>query len=215
MIEWLKMTTSSVETLQSTVEDYKVHIEQISYLHQETEECLKEIQDLINLEEEASISLQDIPQFDFAQRLPSVLFIGSQNCGKSTLLNVFLGKPKLLPTHENPCTSRIVRIKYSDTNYVRVLDADGNELQRKLYRNRVPEKLVVLPNRDKVVELQYIVEVGLNHPLLECGIELIDSPGRNENDALDRVVEEFITKGIVPLIVFVVDGNLQIRTPVR
>jgi hypothetical protein len=212
---------TSIETLQKTVSDYKVHIDQILALHNETVECFEEIQKLINVKNDQNPGLLpalQIPpaQFDFSKRLPSVLFIGSQNCGKSTLLNVFLQKPKLLPTHENPCTSRIVRLIYSSTNYVKLVDADMQELEMRTFKDKVPKNLVVLDSEDREdnEKLHKIVEVGLNHELLKCGIELIDSPGRNENEALDCVVEEFVEKGIVPLIVYIVDGRDQVRDKV-
>ena len=54
----------------------------------------------------------------------------------------------------------------------------------------------------------------MHHPFLKSGIELIDSPGRNENDALDDVVDEFFEKGTTPLVVYVIDGNEQLRQSV-
>ena len=51
-------------------------------------------------------------------------------------------------------------------------------------------------------------------PFLKSGIELIDSPGRNENDALDDVVDTFFEKGTTPLIVYIIDGNQQLRQSV-
>lgn len=212
---------SSVEALQKTISDYKVHIEQISALHKETARCFEEIQNLINEENDQNPGLLPalkIPQFDFSKRLPSVLFIGSHNCGKSTLINVFLRENKLLPTKETPCTSRIVRVVYSPDKYVRLMDADMNEVEKKSFGKggKVVEKFVVLEgsSREDSEMLQHIVEIGIDHKLLECGIQLIDSPGRHENKALDRVVEEFIDKGVVPLIVYIVDGNYQLRDKV-
>lgn len=211
------MATVSIQSLQTVVTNYKVHTKQISELHQQTQECLNEIQDLINVEDQNPFHLQNLPQFDFAERLPCVLFIGSQNSGKSRLLNVFLERANLLPVHQTPCTSRIVRVLHSDSNYARVIDTDGNELDKKEFRKNVPKKFVVLKDgqREEASRLQCVVEVGLNHPLLESGIEFIDSPGRNENAALNHVVEEFVKKGVVPLIVYVIDGNFHIRQKVR
>ncbi|XP_031573993.1 uncharacterized protein LOC116307815 [Actinia tenebrosa] len=209
---------SSLETLQKTISEYKDHIEQISALHKETAQCFENIQNLINEENDQNPGLLpalQIPQFDFTKRLPSVLFIGSHNCGKSTLINVFLRKHKLLPTEETPCTSRIVRVVYSSENYVKLVDADMNEVEKISFGKnaKVPNKFIVLQgsSREDSEALQHLVEVGIDHKLLECGVQLIDSPGRNENEALDRVVEEFIKEGVVPLIVYIVDGKNQLR----
>ncbi|KAK3712989.1 hypothetical protein QZH41_014110, partial [Actinostola sp. cb2023] len=209
-------TSTKTASLQRAVCNYKSHIAQITDLRKETKKCLDEIQSIINLErkkELAEHAVLHIPDSDLSNRLPSVLFIGSQNCGKSSLLNVFLRESNLLPTDETPCTSRIVRIVYSANNYTKTVDPKTNQARVKPFKRKVAKDLIVLKGDDRQDsdQLNVIVEVGLNHSLLECGIELIDSPGRNENEALDRVVEEFVQKGIVPLIVYVVDGNSHLR----
>lgn len=49
----------------------------------------------------------------------TILVVGQTNSGKSSLVNELLGGT-YLPTAEVPCTSRIVRLKYSEHNYVQV-----------------------------------------------------------------------------------------------
>ena len=49
----------------------------------------------------------------------TILFVGQTNSGKSSLVNELLGG-SFLPTAEVPCTSRIVRLKYSEQNYLKV-----------------------------------------------------------------------------------------------
>lgn len=214
---------SAKESLKKTVCDYKTHIAEITALQKDTTRCLEEIQDLIEASQRSeplfSLPKLQVPDFNVGKRLPCVLFIGTQNCGKTTLLNVFLGK-HILPTHENPCTARLVRMVHSsgNENYVTLVDSQGHKQETKTFKERVPKKYIVLKDdeRQDGEKLQTIVEVGVKGiKLLECGIELIDSPGRNENEALNRVVEEFISKGIVPLIVYVVDGNNQLQQTVR
>jgi len=62
--------------------------------------------------------------------------------------------------------------------------------------------------------LNAIVEVRLNHKLLRSGIELIDSPGKSESETLDKVLDDFLQKGTVPLFVYVIDGNYLLRDAV-
>lgn len=209
----------STESLRKAVCSYKSHIEQITEIRRETIECLQEIQKMVKLEgrkELAKLKALQLPESEVNKR-PCILFIGSQNCGKSTLINVFLRKSSLLPTDETPCTSRIVRIVYNPTNQTKVEDPTTNVQRIKSFKNKVSQSIIVLQGeaRNDNNQLKVIVEVGLNHPLLECGIELIDSPGRNENAALDQVVETFVEKGIVPLIVYVIDGNFHLREKVK
>ena len=49
----------------------------------------------------------------------TILVVGQTNSGKSSLVNELLGG-SFLPTAEVPCTSRIVRLKYSEQNYLKV-----------------------------------------------------------------------------------------------
>ena len=214
---------SAKESLKKTVCDYKTHIAEITTLQKDTTRCLEEIQGLIKASQRPeplfSLPALQVPDFNFGSRLPCVLFVGSQNCGKTTLLNVFLGR-HILPTHETPCTARLVRMVYSSghENYVTLVDSQDHRQETKTFRNSVPKKFIVLKDdeRQDGEKLKTIVEVGVKDiKLLECGIELIDSPGRNENEALDRVTEEYLNKGVVPLIVYVVDGNNQLQQTVR
>jgi len=80
----------------------------------------------------------------------------------------------------------------------------------------IPQEYVVVcdDSREQSEQLKYIVEITWNHPFLKSCIELIDSPGRNKNNALDGVVDEFFEKGTTPLVVYVIDGNEQLRQTV-
>lgn len=68
--------------------------------------------------------------------------------------------------------------------------------------------------REKSDQLRCTVEIALNHPFLKSGIELIDSPGRNENDALDEVLDDFFEKDTTPFVVHIIDGNEHLRSSV-
>lgn len=143
-----------------------------------------------------------------------MVFIGERNCGKSSIINELL-EQTYLPVHENPCTARIVRIKHADEMNARLIKADGEVVQSTediKDRRRLEEFIVVSDKeRDNSEALDATVEVGLNHDLLKSGIELIDSPGKNESDVLDRVLDDFLEKGTVPLFVYVIDGKMRLR----
>jgi len=152
------------------------------------------------------------------QKSPSVFFIGERNCGKSSIINE-LFRQTSLPVNETPCMARIVRIKYSEQSYARLVGSDGKEVRRELLRGKskkLLEQLIVVPDedRDNRSALNAIVEVGLQHELLSSGIELIDSPGKSESDALDRVLDDFLERGTVPLFVYVINGKMHLRNSV-
>ena len=205
--------------LEKAVEEFRVYSERASSLFHETVQCLEEMKAEAKLSEDAITALTSSLNMEEMKNVlkskTSVVFIGNRNCGKSSILNEVLGG-SYLPVHENPCTSRIVKISHSmGDNTVRVVDKAGEEVQPvATFTKRVPKEYVVVCDREQSEQLKYIVEIALNHPLLQSGIELIDSPGKNENDALDDVVEEFFEKGTTPLVVYVIDGNEQLRPSV-
>ena len=209
------------EKLEKAVEEFKEYSERSASLFKETVQCLEEMKAHSKLSTEAinamssSLNMAEVEQV--LKKRPSVVFIGNRNCGKSSVLNELLGG-SYLPVHETPCTSRMVKISHSiRENTIRVVDNAGVEVQPMVtFTRRVPMEYVVVPDksREKSEQLKYIVEIALNHPFLKSGIELIDSPGRNENDALDDVLDEFFERGTTPLVVYVIDGNAQLRKTV-
>ncbi len=210
------------EKLEKAVEEFKVCSERASSLFNETVQCLEEMKTQAKLSEDAinalstSLNIEEIKQA--LKKRPSVVFIGNRNCGKSAILNELLGG-SFLSVHETPCTSRIVKISNSTgENTIRVVNKTGEEvLPLTTFTKRVPKEYVVVcdEGREQSEQLKCTVEITLNHPFLKSGIELIDSPGRNENDALDDVVDTFFEKGTTPLVVYVIDGNEQLRSSVR
>lgn len=55
----------------------------------------------------------------FSEKKSTVLVVGQTNSGKSSFVNELLGG-SFMPTSEVPCTSRIVRLKFSEENYYQV-----------------------------------------------------------------------------------------------
>ena len=56
----------------------------------------------------------------YSTKKSTLLVVGQTNSGKSSFVNELLGG-SFMPTSEVPCTSRIVRLKYSEENYYQVL----------------------------------------------------------------------------------------------
>ncbi|XP_002739353.1 dual serine/threonine and tyrosine protein kinase-like [Saccoglossus kowalevskii] len=153
-----------------------------------------------------------------------IAVIGEKNCGKSSLINEMLGV-QVVPVADITCTSRIIWIKYSDTPYVSLNDQTGKEVpgsKRPLSGNDfwgdrtgrdMLKELVILKEEDrgKSACVFQTVIIGLNHELLKYGVELIDSPGRNENETLNKVVNEVISKNEIPILIYVIDGKCFLR----
>ena len=212
---------SREQSLQDAIEEFKRYSDQTTSLFKRTSTCFQEIVASIRFDDETdSQTLIPISQLDDVERelqkSPSVFFIGERNCGKSSIINELLRQTSL-PVNENPCTARIVRIKYAEQSYARLVGSDGKEVERKILTDKsLPEELIEVSDDDRENRhaLEAIVEVGLKHKLLRSGIELIDSPGKNESDVLDQVLDEFLKKGTVPLFVYVIDGDMHLRPSV-
>ena len=209
---------SREQSLQEAIEEFKRYSDRTESLFKRTSRCFQDIVANIQVDDETDTQtlipfsqLEDVEKE--LQKSPSVFFIGERNCGKSSIINELLRQTSL-PVHENPCTARIVRIKYAEQPYARLIGSDGREVKRELLtRKKLPEELIVVSDKDRENRsaLDAIVEVGLKHELLSSGIELIDSPGKSESDVLDRVLDEFLKKGTVPLFVYVIDGDMHLR----
>lgn len=209
---------SREQSLQEAIEEFKRYSDRTESLFKRTSSCFQDIVANIQVDDETDTQtlipfsqLEDVEKE--LQKSPSVFFIGERNCGKSSIINELLRQTSL-PVHENPCTARIVRIKYAEQPYARLIGSDGREVKReRLTRKKLPEELIVVSDKDRENRsaLDATVEVGLKHELLSSGIELIDSPGKSESDVLDRVLDEFLKKGTVPLFVYVIDGDMHLR----
>ena len=209
---------SREQPLQDAIEEFKRYSDRTASLFKRTSTCFQDIVANIHVDDEIDTKtlipfsqLEDVERE--LQKSPSVFFIGERNCGKSSIINELLRQTSL-PVHETPCTARIVRIKYAEQSYARLVGSDGREVKRELFQGKkLPEELIVVSDEDRENRnaLEAIVEVGLKHELLSSGIELIDSPGKSESDVLDRVLDDFLQKGTVPLFVYVIDGDMHLR----
>ena len=130
---------------------------------------------------------------NFRQGVFRLLVLGDMKRGKSTLLNALIGE-NLLPSDVNPCTALLTVLRYGKEKQVTVYFNDGTEpesIDFKSFKQRYTidpaeakkleqEKQQAFPNIDYAV-----VEYPL--PLLEKGIEIVDSPGLNDTEARNEL----------------------------
>lgn len=159
-----------------------------------------------------------------------VLVIGQFKTGKSTFVNSMLGD-KILPAYSTPCTAVITEVKYAekeratlffknplpDNISMDILDT-VKQYMKKYEGKEIPPleidasqlvKYVAIPNKftdnqeESIRELPYS-KVELEYPIDICrdGIEIIDSPGLNENDVRTKVTEEYLNQADAILFVF-------------
>jgi GTPase SAR1 family protein len=127
-----------------------------------------------------------------------LLVLGDMKRGKSTFINALLGE-KVLPSDVNPCTALLTVLKYGPQKQVTVHFTD----------DRTPEVMDVATFQEtytipadeakRLEDKQETAFPGVSHavveyplPLLETGIEIVDTPGLNDTETRDRTVLEYL-----------------------
>ncbi|NEO84899.1 MAG: dynamin, partial [Spirulina sp. SIO3F2] len=118
-----------------------------------------------------------------------LLVLGDMKRGKSTFLNALIGE-NLLPSDVNPCTALLTVLRYGVTKTVTVYFNDGSQPEQLNFKD-FKHRYTIDPAEAKRLETQKqaafptvdyaVVEYPL--PLLEQGIEIVDSPGLNDTEA--------------------------------
>src|ERR671932_761869 len=118
-----------------------------------------------------------------------LLVLGDMKRGKSTFLNALIGE-NLLPSDVNPCTALLTVLRYGPQKKVLVYFNDGRSPEQ-LDFQEFKHKYTIDPAEAKQLEqekkqafpgVEYaVVEYPL--PLLEKGVEIVDSPGLNDTES--------------------------------
>ncbi|BAY69552.1 dynamin family protein [Trichormus variabilis] len=123
--------------------------------------------------------------------------IGEFSQGKSTLLNALLGE-EIQPMREIPCNGNIVVLKYGTQKRViyRYKDGSEKEIPFDEYRQKVSiSEDIALNSLNKELKQSDIKEIIVEHSnlaLCNSGVEIIDSPGLNENPELTAITQNLL-----------------------
>ncbi|GJD18859.1 unknown protein [Rivularia sp. IAM M-261] len=122
-----------------------------------------------------------------------LMVLGDMKRGKSTFLNALIGE-RILPSDVNPCTAILTVLRYGAEKKVTVHFDDGKPPQTMDF-DTFKVKYTIDPAEAKKLEqdnkqafpgvTHAIVEYPL--PLLEKGIEIVDSPGLNDTEARNEL----------------------------
>ncbi len=127
-----------------------------------------------------------------------LLVLGDMKRGKSTVLNALLGE-NLLPSDVNPCTALLTILKYGPAKRVTIHFNDGRlpeQVEFAVFKQRYtidPQEAKQLEQRQELAfpEVTHaVVEYPL--PLLEKGVEIVDSPGLNDTEARNELSLSYI-----------------------
>lgn len=128
-----------------------------------------------------------------------VLVVGEFKRGKSTFINALLGQ-EILPSYAKPCTAIINEIKWGETHRA-VLhfnqDENGNiKPPQDIPIDEIEDYVVI---KDGVSQREAInssphekVEIFWQLDLCKNGVEIIDSPGLNENEIRQKVTLDYL-----------------------
>ena len=137
-----------------------------------------------------------------------LIVLGDLKRGKSTFINALIGE-KILPSDVNPCTALLTVLRYGTEKRVTVYFKDAKPAER-LDFSSFKQKYTIDPDEAKKLEQEQklafpevdyaLVEYPL--PLLEKGIEIVDSPGLNDTEARNQLSLGYLNNCHAILFVF-------------
>jgi len=126
-----------------------------------------------------------------------VAVVGEFSQGKSTLLNALLGE-EIQPVRAVPCSGTITTLRHGDGKKVICHYKDGRqeEISVDEYKGKasIQKVSVVEQDSDKFATSE-IEEIIFEHPdldLCKSGVEILDSPGLNENPDRTAITEKLL-----------------------
>ncbi|WP_299488034.1 dynamin family protein [Acaryochloris sp. IP29b_bin.137] len=127
-----------------------------------------------------------------------LVVLGDLKRGKSTLLNALLGE-RLLPSDVNPCTAVLTVLKHGPQKQVTIHHLDDMPPQKmdledfKRTYTIDPEEAKALASKDQAAFPNVShAEIEYPLPLLQQGLELIDTPGLNDTEARNQLVFNYL-----------------------
>jgi len=140
-----------------------------------------------------------------------LLILGDMKRGKSTFLNALIGE-NLLPSDVNPCTAVLTVLRYGPQKKVTVYFKEGKLPEQIDFQTFKQQYTIEAGEAKKLEDEKKIAFPNVNYavveyplPLLEKGIEIVDSPGLNDTEARNELSLSYINNSHAILFVFRAD----------
>jgi GTPase SAR1 family protein/FtsZ-binding cell division protein ZapB len=142
---------------------------------------------------EREIADLTVAEQNLKQGVFRLLILGDMKRGKSTFLNALIGE-NLLPSDVNPCTALLTVLKYGPEKRVTIHFNDGKAPEQVDFPS-FKQRYTINPEEAKELEqkgqqafpdISHAV-VAYPLPLLEKGVEIVDSPGLNDTEARNEL----------------------------
>ncbi|XP_062610414.1 uncharacterized protein in xynA 3'region-like [Saccostrea cucullata] len=121
----------------------------------------------------------DLRKKDLMMTDCAIVVAGETSSGKSSLINLILGKD-ILPSDVKATTTRVCRVRYSEKRKVSTLDKDEKVLAMSEFNDEkdMLKMLEVAKTCDHRIEY---VDIGFPVPLLKGNIIIVDTPGKGDS----------------------------------
>ena len=164
-------------------------------------ESTKEIMRKLELEKQAKTAE------DASNHLKSHIFsvgvMGEFKRGKSTVINALLGE-EIAPADIAPASATLNRITYGLTPKATIIYKDGR--QEEVPVNKIADYVTKI-TEDSAVKSESVEQAVVEYPCQFCqnNVEIIDTPGLNDDERMDAISESVIP--YLDAVVFVVVPN--------
>lgn len=133
----------------------------------------------------------------------SVGFMGEFKRGKSTVINALLGQ-EIMPADILACTATMNRVTYDLTPHAQVLLSDGRTVEVPI--DQIKDYVTKL-TKESERQAESVDEAIVYFPCPFCqnSVDIVDTPGLNDDDRMNRISEQVIPK-LDAVIMVVVPG---------
>jgi hypothetical protein len=141
---------------------------------------------------------------------PTLVVAAEVSAGKSTLTNLLVGWPDLLPVDVDVATGVFVVVRHAPAPYARVFTR-GCQSPIESSLDEITDWVSVTRNPDNAKRVLH-VEVGVSAPLLAEGVRFIDTPGVGGLDSQHAAMTLTALEGADALL-FVLDASAPLSGP--